>query len=129
MRPKYRKQSKESMILAGRRAMPPPHKGHGFFACPILLDMQPSQDENTRNASQEEQRRFKESLGMSNESMNLRHVQCPTGPEEHNMDFIMKRCDPVIAMAEGKVIFEGTPAEAQSNPLLLEAYLGAAIND
>ena len=48
---------------------------------------------------------------------------------EHNMDFIMKRCDPVIAMAEGKVIFEGTPAEAQRNPLLLEAYLGAAIND
>ena len=48
---------------------------------------------------------------------------------EHNMDFIMKRCDPVIAMAEGKVIFEGTPAEAQCNPLLLEAYLGAAIND
>ena len=48
---------------------------------------------------------------------------------EHNMDFIMKRCDPIIAMAEGKVIFEGTPAEAQRNPLLLEAYLGAAIND
>ncbi|MGA0261125.1 MAG: ABC transporter ATP-binding protein, partial [bacterium] len=47
---------------------------------------------------------------------------------EHNMDFIMKRCDPVIAMAEGKVIFEGTPAEAQRNPLLLEAYLGAALN-
>ena len=35
---------------------------------------------------------------------------------EHNMDFIMKRCDPVIAMAEGKVIFEGTPAEAQAIP-------------
>ena len=47
---------------------------------------------------------------------------------EHNMDFIMKCCDPVIAMAEGEVIFEGTPAEAQRNTLLLEAYLGAALN-
>ena len=47
---------------------------------------------------------------------------------EHNMDFIMKQCDPVIAMAEGKVIFEGTPLEAQHNPLLLEAYLGVPLN-
>ncbi len=47
---------------------------------------------------------------------------------EHNMDFIMKCCDPVIAMAEGEVIFEGTPTEAQRNTLLLEAYLGAALN-
>ncbi|MDG2197964.1 MAG: ABC transporter ATP-binding protein, partial [SAR324 cluster bacterium] len=47
---------------------------------------------------------------------------------EHNMKFIMKHCDPVIAMAEGKVIFEGTPVEAQRNSLLLEAYLGAALN-
>ena len=44
------------------------------------------------------------------------------------MDFIMKCCDPVIAMAEGEVIFEGTPAEAQRNTLLLEAYLGATLN-
>ena len=47
---------------------------------------------------------------------------------EHNMDFIMKQCDPVIAMAEGKVIFEGTSVEAQHNPLLLEAYLGVPLN-
>ena len=44
------------------------------------------------------------------------------------MDFIMKQCDPVIAMAEGKVIFEGTSVEAQHNPLLLEAYLGVPLN-
>ena len=25
---------------------------------------------------------------------------------EHNMDFIMKRCDPVIAMAEGKLFLK-----------------------
>jgi branched-chain amino acid transport system ATP-binding protein len=47
---------------------------------------------------------------------------------EHDMDFIMQHCDPVIAMAEGKVVFQGTPAEAQANTLLLDAYLGAPID-
>lgn len=45
---------------------------------------------------------------------------------EHDMDFVMQHCDPVIALAEGSVIFEGTSAEAMANPVLLDAYLGAA---
>ncbi|WP_298922314.1 ABC transporter ATP-binding protein [uncultured Roseobacter sp.] len=44
---------------------------------------------------------------------------------EHDMDFVMKHCDPVIALAEGKVVFQGTAQEAQVNPILLDAYLGA----
>lgn len=44
---------------------------------------------------------------------------------EHDMDFIMRHCDPVIALAQGKVVFEGTASEAQTNPVLLDAYLGA----
>jgi branched-chain amino acid transport system ATP-binding protein len=44
---------------------------------------------------------------------------------EHNMDFVMRHCDPVIALAEGRVVFQGTAEEAQRNPLLLDAYLGA----
>jgi branched-chain amino acid transport system ATP-binding protein len=44
---------------------------------------------------------------------------------EHDMDFVMRHCDPVIALAEGKVIFQGTAAEAQVNADLLDAYLGA----
>lgn len=47
---------------------------------------------------------------------------------EHDMDFVMRHCDPVIAMAEGRVVFEGTSAEAQSNPILLDAYLGAPLD-
>lgn len=43
---------------------------------------------------------------------------------EHDMDFVMRHCDPVIALAEGRVVFEGTAAQAQANPVLLEAYLG-----
>ena len=44
---------------------------------------------------------------------------------EHDMDFVMRHCDPVIALAEGRVLFEGSAAEAQANPALLDAYLGA----
>ncbi|WP_029064849.1 ABC transporter ATP-binding protein [Labrenzia sp. DG1229] len=47
---------------------------------------------------------------------------------EHDMDFVMRHCDPVIAMAEGQVVFEGTSVEAQSNPILLDAYLGAPLD-
>ena len=43
---------------------------------------------------------------------------------EHNMDFIMRLCPHVICMVEGKVLSEGAPAQVQSNPAVLEAYLG-----
>ena len=46
---------------------------------------------------------------------------------EHDMDFVMQHCDPVIALAEGRKVFEGTAEEAQNNPVLLDAYLGAQI--
>lgn len=44
---------------------------------------------------------------------------------EHDMDFIMRHCDPIIALAQGRVVFEGTAEEAQADPVLLDAYLGA----
>lgn len=43
---------------------------------------------------------------------------------EHNMDVVMNYCDPVIVMAYGTVLAEGTPEEVQSNPEVLDAYLG-----
>jgi len=43
---------------------------------------------------------------------------------EHNMDFIMRLCPHVICMVEGKVMSEGPPSMVQSNPAVLEAYLG-----
>ena len=43
---------------------------------------------------------------------------------EHDMDFIKRMCDPVIVMAEGSVLFEGTPEEVMKNEKVIESYLG-----
>ena len=47
---------------------------------------------------------------------------------EHDMDFVMRHCDPVIALSEGKIVFQGTAQEAQASPALLDAYLGAQVD-
>jgi len=44
---------------------------------------------------------------------------------EHNMDMVMNVCDPIVVMAYGKVLAEGSPNVIQSNDEVLEAYLGA----
>lgn len=44
---------------------------------------------------------------------------------EHNMEFVMRHCDPVIVMDQGRPIFEGTAEQTQSSELVLDAYLGA----
>jgi ABC-type branched-subunit amino acid transport system ATPase component len=43
---------------------------------------------------------------------------------EHDMDFIARLCDPVIVMAEGKLLTQGTVDEVKSNEEVIEAYLG-----
>ena len=43
---------------------------------------------------------------------------------EHDMDLIEKICDPVIVMAEGSVLFQGSFNEVKSNEDVIEAYLG-----
>ena len=43
---------------------------------------------------------------------------------EHDMDFISRLCDPVIVLAEGSVLFEGTSNEVKKNERVIESYLG-----
>ncbi|HAG93847.1 MAG TPA: ABC transporter ATP-binding protein [Gammaproteobacteria bacterium] len=46
---------------------------------------------------------------------------------EHDMDLISKLCDPVIVMADGKLLTEGSAEEVKSNPDVIEAYLGTGM--
>lgn len=48
---------------------------------------------------------------------------------EHDMDLIASLCDPVIVLAEGTVLTEGTMDEVRSNPDVLDAYLGGGEED
>ena len=48
---------------------------------------------------------------------------------EHDMDFITRMCNPVICMAEGSVLAEGTAEEVKNNEEVIEAYLGRGLKN
>jgi branched-chain amino acid transport system ATP-binding protein len=48
---------------------------------------------------------------------------------EHDMDFIGRLCDPVIVMAQGKVLSKGTIDEIKSDERVIEAYLGTGLKN
>ncbi|ARC88815.1 ABC transporter ATP-binding protein [Rhodovulum sp. MB263] len=48
---------------------------------------------------------------------------------EHDMDFIGRLCDPVIVMAEGKVLAQGKADEIMQNEAVIEAYLGTGLKN
>jgi branched-chain amino acid transport system ATP-binding protein len=48
---------------------------------------------------------------------------------EHDMDFIGRLCNPVICMAEGKVLAEGTVDEVKNDERVIEAYLGRGLKN
>ncbi len=48
---------------------------------------------------------------------------------EHDMDFISRLCEPVICMAEGTVLAEGSAEEVKANEQVIEAYLGTGLRN
>lgn len=48
---------------------------------------------------------------------------------EHDMDFIARLCDPVIVMAEGRVLAEGTVDQVRNDERVIEAYLGTGLKN
>ena len=48
---------------------------------------------------------------------------------EHDMDFISRLCDPVVVMAEGKILAKGSAEEIKANEDVIEAYLGTSMKN
>jgi branched-chain amino acid transport system ATP-binding protein len=48
---------------------------------------------------------------------------------EHDMDFIGRMCDPVICMAAGTVLAEGSAEEIKNNEEVIGAYLGHGLRN
>ena len=48
---------------------------------------------------------------------------------EHDMDFISRLCDPVIVMAEGAVLMQGSAEAVKSDARVIEAYLGTGLKN
>jgi len=45
---------------------------------------------------------------------------------EHDMRFIFNLCDRVLCLVQGQALIEGTPQQVQSDPRVIEAYIGAS---
>ena len=45
---------------------------------------------------------------------------------EHNMDLVMSLCQPVMVMAQGRLLLSGDAAQVLRDPRVVEAYLGDA---
>jgi energy-coupling factor transporter ATP-binding protein EcfA2 len=46
---------------------------------------------------------------------------------EHDIPLIMGISDRIVAMADGRVIAEGTPDEVRADPVVVDAYLGGSV--
>ncbi len=86
-----------------------------LWADPVLLLL----DEPAAGLRYQEKRSLAELLRkLRSEGMSILLV-------EHDMDFVMKLVDRLVVMDFGEKLAEGLPQEIQTNPVVLEAYLGS----
>lgn len=52
------------------------------------------------------------------------HFGCAVLIVDHDLRLIMRLCDRIHVLAEGRTLSEGTPAEVQSDQRVIDAYLG-----
>ena len=48
---------------------------------------------------------------------------------EHDMQFIARLCNPVIVMAQGRILAEGSATQVQANEDVIDAYLGTGLKN
>src|SRR5512133_3806307 len=83
----------------------------------LLLD-EPTAGMNPQESEQAEEVIFK-----------IRDLGLAIVVSEHDMRFIFNLCDRVLCLVQGRTLIEGTPTEVQSDPRVIEAYIGTGPED
>jgi branched-chain amino acid transport system permease protein len=73
--------------------------------------------------------RYKEKVALADVLRQLRTEGMSVLLVEHDMEFVMGLTDHLVVMEFGSKLAEGLPKEIQSNPKVLEAYLGGIDDD